>query len=115
MKYEDTSNAPHFDHRNDLSFIEVINKIFAIYKNASIEITGLFLWIDQSEETKKYKDQLKEFMRWTPNKKKWYYTPLPKSRPRKNVTMHEIRKKYGSYIVTPDTTEDTSNTYKQVN
>lgn len=112
--YDDTSKAPHFDHKNDLSFVDIINKIFSIYKDASIEITGLFLWIDSDEKTRQYKDQLKEFMRWGSEKKKWYYTPLPKTRSRVKVSMNEIRKKYGSYTVQNDQNQNTSEEFKQV-
>lgn len=96
--YSDTSKAPNYDHKNDLSFVDIINKIFEIYPNAVIEITGLFLWILKDEKTREFKDTLKNFMKYSKNKKQWYFTPLPYKRVKQTVSMQEIRDHYGSKI-----------------
>lgn len=109
--YTDSSKYREYDYKNDLSFADIINRIFAIYKKAEIEITGLFLWIESNPETKQYKDQFKEFMRWSKNKSKWYYTPLPYRKQSRTVSMETIRETYGSETVKnnqPDSPELTT-------
>lgn len=105
LNYADSSKSEFYDHKNDLSFVDIIDKIFSIYRSAEIEITGLFLWIESTEETRQYKDQFKQFLKWSAKKKRWYFTPLPYKRVKKTVPMEDIRNHYGTQTVRNDQPE----------
>jgi len=53
---------------------------------------------EQALNTVKKMYELKNFMKYSKNKKQWYFTPLPYKRVKQTVSMTEIRNHYGSKI-----------------
>jgi len=74
---------------------DVIQKV-AVFKKASIEICGKWLWI--TGETWRYKKLLKEYgFLWSRNKTAWYWRQEQyKGKWRGSSTLDQIRSKYGS-------------------
>ena len=76
-----------------------------------LEICGAWLWV--TGETKAHKDAIKAFetntgnkFRWHSKKLAWYFAPNDfkgRRRSRGNVDMDDIRERYGSAHVTPQT------------
>lgn len=62
----------------------------------NLELCGAWLWVDG--ETKEHKTALKEAgFKWASKKKKWFFRPEGfKSRSRGNLSMDDIRTKYGT-------------------
>ena len=81
----------------ELSQDEIIEKIAPL--KLDVERCGAWIWV--SGNTKPHRDFLKKLkMRFSPNKKCWYYRP-DKFRSTSNqlVDMEEIRKMYGSETI----------------
>ena len=72
-----------------------LNAIYGLV-GLDIEICGAWVWV--SGETKQHKDVLKEVgFKYASKKKRWYFRPDDwTSRSRGNLSMEEIRGKYGS-------------------
>ncbi|WP_195604443.1 J domain-containing protein [Clostridium tyrobutyricum] len=81
----------------DDGFKEVINKIINL--NVKIEICGSWIWV--SGDTKPYRKELKSAGLWWANKKKmWYWhSKEDRKKRRSNMSMQEIREKYGTKTV----------------
>lgn len=81
----------------DDGFRKVINKIITL--NVNIEICGTWIWV--SGETKPYRKELKVAGLWWAGKKKmWYWhTKEDKKRRSSDMSMEEIRQKYGSKTI----------------
>ncbi|MBV4416990.1 J domain-containing protein [Clostridium tyrobutyricum] len=81
----------------DDGFREVINKIINL--NVKIEICGSWIWV--SGDTKPYRKELKLSGLWWANKKKmWYWhSKEDRKKRRSNMSMQEIREKYGTKTV----------------
>lgn len=79
-------------------FINIISQLIHM-EGVTIEIIGSFVWV--SENTKPYKEMLKEMgFRWSANKFSWYLAPADyKKRNRKNYSLDDIRGMYGSQEV----------------
>ena len=79
-------------------FIEIIEKLIH-YEGVVIEIIGSFIWVSQN--TKPYKEQLKEIgFKWSSNKSSWYLAPEGyKRRSRQYYSLDDIRSMYGSQEV----------------
>jgi curved DNA-binding protein CbpA len=81
-------------------FREIINQIIK-YPGLNIEIVGHWVWI--SGNTYPIRQALKEaeFL-WASAKKMWFWRPEEyKSRSRDELSIEEIRRKYGSTLVNP--------------
>lgn len=80
-------------------FIWIINELFK-FKGIVIEMCGSWLWL--SGNTLDIKDELKNIgCRWSRGKKKWYYTHDAWKPTTFHKSMQDIRKTYGSKIITP--------------
>lgn len=95
-------NRTHSENINtedvDDGYREVINALLNIEVN--VELCGEWLWI--SGNTKEHKDTLKELgCHWASKKKQWYWKPawMKKCYNRKEMSMEDIRNKYGSVNV----------------
>jgi len=77
---------------------ELINQLLNI-PNITIELCGSWLWI--GGETKLHKDQLKELgFTFSAKKIMWYWHPGQfRKKSKKNMSIDEIREKYGSSTV----------------
>lgn len=92
--YETTETAEEY--------LQIINALLTL-KGLEIELCGSWLWI--GGDTRTHKDTLKRLgMQWSRSKHKWYWhhtEPWSKKRRyRGNVSMTDIRKKYGSQTFT---------------
>lgn len=77
-------------------FIQIIDHLLKM-DGLEIELCGRWLWI--GGDTKKHKDKLKACgCRWSPKKKlwSWHFAEDGERWNRRNVSMAEIRSKYGS-------------------
>ena len=80
-------------------FIWIINELFK-FKGIVIELCGSWLWL--SGNTLQYREQLKALgCRWSKGKSRWYFTHDEWRPSRFHKSMNEIRKAYGSKIITP--------------
>lgn len=79
-------------------FAEIISELVNM-DGLDIEICGNWLWVGGS--TKEHKEALKGMgMRWASKKHRWYKAPKDwKSRSRRELTMDEIRDRFGSQAV----------------
>lgn len=97
------TNAEGETYRKETSetpehFINIINELIR-FEGVTIEIIGSFIWVSQN--TKPYKEKLKEMnFKWSANKSSWYLPPEGyKKRNRKNYSLDDIRGMYGSQEV----------------
>lgn len=81
------------------AFKDIINKIINL-EGIEIELCGVWIWV--SGNTKQYKDYLNECgFFWAYKKQMWYWRSEEyKSKNRKNISIDEIREKYGSDKIT---------------
>lgn len=79
-------------------FINIINELIR-FEGVLIEIIGSFIWVSQN--TKPYKEKLKELnFKWHSTKSAWYLPPEGyKKRNHKNFSLDDIRNMYGSQEV----------------
>lgn len=79
-------------------FADLIAKLVNL-DGLEIEICGSWLWVGGN--TKEHKSALKEMgMRWAPKKHRWYKAPKNwKRKSRRELTMSEIRDRFGSQSV----------------
>lgn len=79
---------------NPQVFKDIIDKIIH-FEGVKIEIIGTWIWV--SENTRPYKDQLKEMnFHWSAKKQAWSYHSEPFKKRGKTHTMDEIRNLYGT-------------------
>lgn len=79
-------------------FKDIINKIIRM-DGINIEVCGSWIWI--TGNTRPYKDYLKEQgFRWSPKKEAWHWhTGDYKKWSKQELSLNEIRAKYGSHTV----------------
>ena len=79
-------------------FADIISKLVNM-AGLEIEICGSWLWVGGN--TREHKDSLKGMgMRWASKKRRWYKAPKDwKRKTRRELTMDEIRDKFGSQTV----------------
>lgn len=92
----DTTGATRATSESAGDFIQIIDHLLRM-DGLEIELCGRWLWIGGN--TKAHKEELKACgCRWSPKKKlwSWHFKEDGECRTRRNVSMAEIRMKYGS-------------------
>lgn len=80
-------------------FIDIIDAL-SKFEGIVIELCGSWIWL--SGNTFDIKDELKNLgCRWSKGKRKWYYTHDEWRKTKYHKSMEQIRRDYGSQIITP--------------
>jgi curved DNA-binding protein CbpA len=102
--HESKSGGTYTDWTQDVpddvtdQFADIISKLVTL-AGLEIEICGSWLWVGGN--TREHKADLKNLgMRWASKKKMWYKAPKNwKRKSRHELTMNEIRDRFGSQMV----------------
>ena len=102
--HESKDGGTYTDWKQDMpddvtdEFADIISKLVTM-AGLEIEVCGSWLWV--GGDTKEHKDGLKGMgMRWASKKKRWYKAPKDwKRKAHRELTMDEIRDKFGSTAV----------------
>lgn len=92
-EHTDSQSYTQEERAENEAFKEVLKKI--IHINADIEIVGEWIWIEKGAY--EYRELLKSVgFRYAPRKKAWYwYFGEFRKRSKKEISLDEIREKYG--------------------
>jgi hypothetical protein len=92
--FEGKDNSKGYSYKYDpveSVLMTVITKIYNISIDLEVDLIGLWIWV--SGNTKPYKDDLKQFLKWSNKRKMWYYAGCRSGKSNKSID--ELGKKYG--------------------
>lgn len=93
-----TADEYHQTTESSQEFREIIEKLMRM-DGVTVEICGCWIWCDG--DTRKWKEELKAMkFRWCSKKMRWawHHEEAGQKRRRGNMSMDEIRAKYGSQV-----------------
>jgi len=109
-EYEELTKKLGKGNKQDQEEMDLFKKIIdnIIHLPLEIEICGCWIWV--SGNTFPYKDKLNESgLRWAPKKKMWYWKPEgDRRRRRSEMSIEDIRRKYGSLKIKTVSEEEKS-------